>query len=58
MDLSWCKNPKPSLLACSMDGTVAYIEFDFNEIGYPLSKKETVGLNKFVFFLETLKEFT
>ncbi len=40
MDLSWSKGPKPGLLACSMDGTVSYIEFNFEEIGYPLSKSE------------------
>lgn len=42
MDLSWSKSPKPGLLACSMDGTVAYVEFDYEEIGYPLSKPEVV----------------
>ncbi len=42
MDLSWSKSPKPGLLACSMDGSVAYIEFDYKEIGYPLTKTERV----------------
>ena len=41
MDLSWCKQPKPGMLACSTDGTIAYLEFDYKEIGYPLSKEET-----------------
>jgi protein HIRA/HIR1 len=41
LDLSWSKQPKPGLLACSTDGTVAYLEFDYKEIGYPLTKLET-----------------
>lgn len=40
MDLSWSKSPNPGLLTCSMDGTVSYIEFDYKEIGYPLTSKE------------------
>ncbi len=46
MDLSWSKSPNPGLLACSMDGSVSYIEFDYKEIGYPLSKNERV-INNF-----------
>ena len=45
MDLTWSKGPKPGLLACSMDGSVSYIEFDYKEIGYPLSKAERVIFN-------------
>lgn len=41
MDLSWSRHPNPGLLACSMDGTVAYLEFDYKEIGTPLTKEET-----------------
>lgn len=41
MDLSWCKQPFPGLLACSMDGSVAYLQFSYEEIGYPISQKET-----------------
>lgn len=41
MDLSWCKQPKPGLLACSMDGTVSYIEFEYKEVGRPLTREET-----------------
>ncbi len=40
MDLSWSKSPNPGLLACSMDGTISYIEFDYTEIGMPQTKKE------------------
>ena len=43
MDLTWTRHPKPGLLACSMDGTIAYIELDYGEIGRPLTKSETVG---------------
>lgn len=46
VDLSWSKKPKPALLACSMDGTIAYVEFDYTEIGYPLTKQETVSSAK------------
>lgn len=41
MDLSWSKSPSPGLLACSMDGTVSYLEFNYKEIGEPLTKEET-----------------
>ena len=41
MDLAWSKQPTPGLLACSTDGTMAYLQFEYNEIGYPLSKAET-----------------
>jgi protein HIRA/HIR1 len=41
MDLSWSRHPNPGLLACSMDGTVAYLEFNYKEIGKPLTKEET-----------------
>lgn len=40
MDLSWARGPNPGLLACSMDGTVSYIEFDAKEVGVPQSNKE------------------
>jgi hypothetical protein len=43
MDLSWSKQPAPSLLACSTDGTIAYLQFDYEEVGRPLSKTETVS---------------
>jgi protein HIRA/HIR1 len=41
MDLTWSKSPLPGLLACSMDGTVSYIEFDLKEVGRPLTREET-----------------
>ena len=41
MDLTWSKSPNPGLLACSMDGTVTYIEFDYKEVGRPLTREET-----------------
>lgn len=39
MDISWLKHPI-GLLCCSYDGTIAYFEFNNEEIGYPLSQKE------------------
>jgi hypothetical protein len=48
MDLSWAKLPMPGLMACSMDGTVSYIQFKYQEIGYPLTKQETVKLIIFI----------
>jgi hypothetical protein len=41
MDLTWSKQPRPGLLACSMDGTVSYIEFEYKEVGKPLTREET-----------------
>ena len=41
MDLTWCRTPRPGLLACSMDGTVTYVEFDYTEVGRPLTREET-----------------
>ena len=40
MDLSWARGPNPGLLACSMDGTISYIEFDPKEVGVPQSPRE------------------
>jgi hypothetical protein len=40
MDLSWARGPNPGLLACSMDGTISYIEFDPKEVGVPQSQRE------------------
>jgi WD40 repeat protein len=39
MDITWSKETI-SLLCCSMDGTVLFINFDNLEIGYPLNKQE------------------
>ena len=39
MDMSWSKEPI-GLLCCSMDGTVGYIQLDYEEVGYPLSRSE------------------
>lgn len=41
MDLSWRKEGQPGLLACSMDGTILYLEFSNAEVGTPLTKSET-----------------
>lgn len=40
LDLSWSKQPAPGLLACSTDGTVAYLQFENSEVGTPLGKSE------------------
>lgn len=42
VDLSWSRRPKPALMACSEDGTIVYVEFESDEIGFPLTKQETV----------------
>lgn len=49
VDITWSKEPI-SLLCSSMDGTVAYIEFENNEIGYPLTRIEHVISVLFVCF--------
>ena len=36
-----------------MDGSVSYIEFDYKEIGYPLSKTERVFLKLICIFLNS-----
>ncbi|CAF0827430.1 unnamed protein product [Brachionus calyciflorus] len=41
MDLSWRKEGLPGLLACSMDGTVLYLELNSKDVGVTLSNKET-----------------
>lgn len=41
MDLSWRKEGDPGLLACSMDGTILYLEFSHADVGHPLTNKET-----------------
>eukprot|EP01102_Stenamoeba_stenopodia_P009772 TRINITY_DN2897_c0_g1_i2.p1 TRINITY_DN2897_c0_g1~~TRINITY_DN2897_c0_g1_i2.p1 ORF type:complete len:740 (-),score=152.32 TRINITY_DN2897_c0_g1_i2:777-2996(-) len=38
LDLSWAGDGR-TLVACSMDGTVAYVEFTSDEIGVPMSKE-------------------
>lgn len=39
LDFSWAQNGY-QLIACSWDGTIAYLEFEENEIGNPLSNDE------------------
>jgi hypothetical protein len=43
MDVAWTKQPMPGLLACSTDGTVAFLQFSYDEVGRPLTKLETVS---------------
>jgi len=31
------------MLVCSMDGTVAYLDFSLDELGDPLNEEEKVG---------------
>lgn len=44
MDISWSREPI-GLLCCSMDGTVAYMQLDYEEVGYPLTRAELVCWN-------------
>jgi hypothetical protein len=55
MDLSWSTQPGPALLACSMDGTVAYIQFDYKEVGHPLAKQEMVSVYLFRIYFAILQ---
>ncbi|KAJ8312148.1 hypothetical protein KUTeg_009521 [Tegillarca granosa] len=41
LDITWSRNGM-ELLACSCDGTVAYIDFTIEEIGVPMSQKDMV----------------
>uniref|UniRef100_A0A0B7A8U7 Protein HIRA n=1 Tax=Arion vulgaris TaxID=1028688 RepID=A0A0B7A8U7_9EUPU len=43
LDLSWSPNGM-ELMSCSIDGTVAYMDFSTEEIGYPLSKDDVLTL--------------
>lgn len=44
LDIAWSSNGL-QLMACSLDGTVAYFEFTEVELGRPLSVEEKVSLN-------------
>ena len=46
MDLSWSRQIKPVLLACSMDGSVASLQFDFSDVGSPISDLESAEFFK------------
>ncbi|CAK9300162.1 unnamed protein product [Gordionus sp. m RMFG-2023] len=48
MDISWGSNGK-YLLTCSLDGTVAYVELDSEEIGVALSKEEKLVMQKKIY---------
>lgn len=37
------------MLVCSMDGTVAYLDFSLDELGDPLSEEEKVRLHASLF---------
>ncbi|BFZ18214.1 hypothetical protein BsWGS_21253 [Bradybaena similaris] len=43
LDLSWSPNGM-ELMSCSIDGTVAFMDFSIEEIGNPLSKDDVLGL--------------
>lgn len=47
LDIAWSRSGL-QLIACSTDGTVAYVSFGENELGKPLSSDEKVKIKPFL----------
>eukprot|EP00118_Oscarella_pearsei_P022632 m.264331 g.264331 ORF g.264331 m.264331 type:complete len:97 (+) comp40469_c0_seq45:906-1196(+) len=53
IDLSWSSSGY-ELMLCSLDGTVAYVEFTPDELGKPISNDQKAGSQHIPIFPETL----
>lgn len=48
MDISWTLNGL-GILVCSMDGTVAFLDFSFDELGDPLNEEEKNSIHQNIY---------